>query len=182
MIEARVFCTEVETIRKILEENGALFKGDYAIRDRIYSSYNPLKELDDEFLRVRTYQKNIWTDSNVMVAVKIHEQKEIGVDTVIPQKRGFDTEEEALKFVDENLLDKYKYEFTFTRTGWQYDLGDDQIDLEKVEDLENFYTVEFKSNTTQGLKRLEQLLKLKNVIRGPIASHMKGLLSKGSAL
>jgi adenylate cyclase class IV len=182
MIEARTFSSEIDSTKKILEEKGALFKGEYVLRDRIYSSHHPLKGLSDEFLRVRSYQKNIWNDSNVIVAVKIHEQKEIGLDTVVPLKKGFVTEEEALKFVEENLLHQYKYEFEFNRTGWQYDLGDDQIDLEKVDDLENFYTVEFKSSTVEGLKRLEKLLKLTNVIRGPIASHMKGLLSRGSSV
>ncbi len=178
MIEARTFVSEIDTARKILEENGAIFKGEYILQDKIYSSYNPPKELDDEFLRVRTYQKNIWSDSNVMVAVKIHEQKEIGVDTIVPLKKGFETEEEALKFVEENLLNQYKYEFEFNRTGWQYDLGEDQVDLEKVDDLKDFYTIEFKSNTVEGLKRLETLLMLKDVIRGPIASHVKELILK----
>ena len=176
MIEARTFVLEVNTARKILEENKARFKGEYALRDKIYSSYNPLKGLDEEFLRVRIYQKNIWNDSNVVVAVKIHEQKEIGVDTVVPLKKGFETEGEALRFVEENLLNQYKYEFEFNRTGWQYNLGDDQVDLERVDDLKDFYTIEFKSNTVEGLKKLETLLKLENVIRGPIASHMKELI------
>jgi len=176
MIEARSFVSEIGTTRKLLEENGAVFKGEYVLSDKIYSSYNPEKGLDDVFLRLRTYQKNIWPQKDVIVAVKIHEQKEIGVDTVVPLKKEFDTEEEAQKFIDENLLDQYKYEFEFTRTGWQYSLGEDEIDLERVEDLENFYTVEFKSNTVEGLKRLETLLQLKNVITGPIASHMGELI------
>jgi hypothetical protein len=141
MIEARSFVSEIDTTRKILEENGAVFKGEYVLKDKIYSSYNPEKELDDEFLRLRIYQKNIWPQKDVIVAVKIHEQKEIGVDTVVPLKKEFDTEEEAESFVDENLLNQYKYEFEFTRTGWQYSLGEDEIDLERVDDLENFYTV-----------------------------------------
>lgn len=176
MIEARSFVSEIDTTKKILEKSGAVFKGEYILTDKIFSSYNPEKSLDDEFLRLRTYTKNIWPEANVIVAVKIHEQKEIGVDTIVPLKKGFDSKEEAEKFIEENLLNQYKYEFKFTRTGWQYDLGEDQVDLERVDDLEDFYTIEFKSNTVEGLKRLEILLNLKNVIKGPIASHMKELL------
>jgi hypothetical protein len=94
----------------------------------------------------------------------------------VPIKKEFDSLEEAEKFITENLLGKYKYEYEFSRTGWQYEFGEDEIDLERVDDLKDFYTVEFKSNTVEGLKRLESLLKLKDVIRGPIASHMKELL------
>ena len=177
MIEARVFVSEIESTKKLLEENNAVLKGEYVLCDKIYSSYNPVKGLDDEFLRVRTHHKDIWNNPHVLVAVKIHEQKEIGVDTVVPLKKGFENEEEALLFVSENLAGQYKYEYEFNRTGWQYSLGKDEIDLERVDDLENFYTIEFKSNTVEGLKKLETLLQLKDVIRGPIASHMKELLN-----
>lgn len=177
MIEARTFVSEIDTTKKILEENGAIFKGEYILTDKIYSSYNPPKGLDDEFLRVRIHHKDIWNNPHVLVAVKIHEQKEIGVDTVVPLKKGFETEEEALKFVSENLLHQYRYEYEFNRTGWQYSLGEDEIDLERVDDLKDFCTVEFKSNTVEGLKRLETVLQLKDVIRGPIASHMKELIT-----
>lgn len=178
MIEARTFVSEIDTVKHILEDQGAIYKGEYVLTDKIYSSYNPPKELDDEFLRVRTYHKDIWSNPPVLVAVKIHNQKEIGVDTVVPLKKGFETEEEALVFVNENLLNQYKYEYEFNRTGWQYSLGEDEIDLERVDDLKDFYTVEFKSNTVEGLKKLESLLELKDVIRGPIASHMKKLIEK----
>ena len=177
MIEARTFVSEVETTRKILEDNGAVFKGEYVLNDKIYSSYNPPKGLDDEFLRVRTHHKDIWNNPYALVAVKVHEQKEIGVDTVVPLKKGFETEEEALKFVTENLIDRYRYEYEFNRTGWQYTFGEDEVDLERVDDLQNFYTVEFKSSSVEGLKRLESLLQLKDVIRGPIAAHMKEIIT-----
>jgi len=154
MIEARSFVLEVDTTKKILEENHAVFKGEYFLTDKIYSSYSPKKGLDDEFLRLRIYHKNIWPQKDIIVAVKIHEQKEIGVATEVPLKKEFDTKEEAEKFIEENLLDQYKYEYEFSRTGWQYHLGNDEIDLERVDDLENFYTVEFKSNTVEGLKKL----------------------------
>jgi adenylate cyclase class IV len=176
MIEARSFVSEIDTTRKLLEENGAVFKGEYVLTDKIYSSYNPPKALDDEFLRVRTHHVDIWNNPYVLVAVKIHEQKEIGVDTVVPLKKGFETEEDALKFVNEHLLNQYKYEYEFNRTGWQYQLGEDEVDLERVDDLKDFYTVEFKSATVEGLKKLETLLHLKDIIRGPIASHMKELV------
>ena len=178
MIEARSFVLEIDTARKILEENKAIFKGEYILRDKIYSSYNPEKGLDDEFLRLRILEKNIWPEENVIVSVKKHEQMEIGVDAEVPLKRGFDSEEEAKRFIEQNLLGQYKYEFEFNRTGWQYDLGEDQVDLERVDDLKDFYTIEFKSNTVEGLKKLETLLELKDVIRGPIASHMKELIRK----
>ncbi len=182
MIEARSFVSDIEPTRKVLENLGADFKGEYRLTDKIYSSYNPVKNLDDEFLRLRIYHKNIWPQKDVIVAVKIHDQKEIGVDTIVPLKKEFDKEKEAEDFINQNLLDKYKYEYEFTRTGWQYSLGEDEIDLEKVEDLDNFYTVEFKSATVEGLRRLEKLLHLENIIQGPIAFHIGELIKKSRSL
>lgn len=182
MIEARTFVSEIDTVKGILENHDAIYKGEYVLTDKIYASYNPPKGLDDEFLRVRTHHKDIWNNPHVLVAVKIHEQKEIGVDTLVPLKKGFESEEAALAFVNENLLHQYKYEYEFNRTGWQYSLGEDEVDLERVDDLKDFYTIEFKSSTVEGLKKLESLLKVKNVIRGPIASHMKELIEKVSQI
>ncbi|HWC57749.1 MAG TPA: hypothetical protein VG621_02270 [Candidatus Paceibacterota bacterium] len=178
MIEARSFVSEIDSTQKILEEHGVIFKGEYVLRDNIYASYNPPKGLDDEFLRLRIYKKNIWPQKDVIVAIKVHGQKEIGVDAEVPLKKEFDTEEEAQAFIDENLLNQYRYEYEFNRTGWQYSLDEDEIDLERVDNLDSFYTVEFKSNSVEGLKRLEKLLSLKNIIQGPIASHMKELVTK----
>ncbi|HYC34293.1 MAG TPA: hypothetical protein VEC13_01020 [Candidatus Paceibacterota bacterium] len=176
MIEARVFVSEIETARKILEAQNALFKGEYCCRDSIYSSVDPLVGIDQEFLRLRVNEKNIWNEKDVIVAVKYTDQKEIGIDSIVPFKQGFDSEDDAKNYIEDNFKGKYKFNFEFTRTGWQYDLGEDQVDLEKVDDLDNFYTIEFKSPTVEGLKKLQSLLNVSSAIEGPIAFHMKKFL------
>ena len=177
MLEARGFVEEIDTARKILEANSAVFKGEYRCRDIIFSQRNPDKSLNDEFLRLRLNLKNIWGEADIVVVIKKTEFKEVGKNSKVSFKQGFKSETEARKFIKENYSDRFNYDFEFTRIGWQYDLGDDQIDLEKVEDLKNVYTIEVKSNTEEGLKRLLNLLNISSVIRGSTVAEMEKLIS-----
>jgi hypothetical protein len=178
MLEARAFVAEIESARKILEEK-AVFKGEYVCRDAIYISIDSSKSLADEFLRLRVNEKNIWSEKDVIVAIKQTEKKEVGKNSVIPLRKEFDTEEEARNYIEKNLLDKFKFDFKFTRTGWQYDLAGGQVDLERVEDLSNCYTIEVKSPTEEGLKKLLNMFQIDSVITGPSVVEVKKLLNEG---
>ncbi len=178
MLEARAFVSEIETARKILEERNPLFKGEYICRDIIFASTNPDIRLEDKFLRLRINEKNIWNEKDVVVAIKETKKKEIGKESLIPLRKEFDTKEEAQNYIRENFINEFKESFEFTRTGWQYDLGEDQIDLEKVENLENCYTIEIKSKTEEGLKKLKEVFRLKDLIQGPTVVTIKELLRK----
>ena len=175
MLEARAFVSEIESARKILDEK-AVFKGEYICRDIIFVPLDPNKSLKDQFLRLRIQEKNVWDEKDVIVAIKQTEQKEVGKNSIIPLRKEFDTEEEGRKYIEENLLDKFKYDFEFTRTGWQYNLGEDQVDLERIENLDNCFSIEVKSKTEEGLRRLLDLLSIKTTIQGPSVVEVKKLL------
>jgi hypothetical protein len=175
MLEARAFVSEIESARKILDEE-AYFKGEYICRDAIYISQDPSISLADEFLRLRVNEKNIWKEKDVILAIKQTKQKKIGKDSIIPLKKEFDTEEEAKKYIAENFHDRFKFDFQFTRLGWQYDLEGDQVDLEKVENVPTCYTIEVKSSTDEGLQKLLDMLGITSVIAGPSVVEIKRLL------
>lgn len=178
MLEARVFVPEIESARKTLEENRALFKGEYVCRDIIFASTNPDIELKDKFLRLRINEKNIWDEKYVIVAIKETKKKEIGKESIIPIRQEFDTEKEGREYIKQNFTNDFKESFAFTRTGWQYDLGENQVDLERVENFKNCYTIEIKSKTEDGLKRLQEMFNLQNLIQGPTVVAIKELLDK----
>ncbi len=167
MLDARIFIEDLKEIEETLLKEEAVFKGDYAITDNIYVSKDPDQTLDKVFLRLRVISKNIWDEQPIQVVIKNTELKTIGKQSVIPFKRGFDSEIEAKKFVDENYLDKFNFSFKFFRTGRQYFVGKDVIDLEEVEG--GYYTIELKSPTEEGLIKLLRLFNIKNeeVIKGP---------------
>lgn len=177
MFDARIFPSELESFRKILNENQAVLKGEYAIHDVIFALKDSDQWIDKVFLRLRLVPKNIWDEKPFVVAVKQTELKEVGKQSVIPVKKQFDTEEKARKFIEENYADKFDFLYEFDRTGWQYDMGTEQVDLE---DIEGVYSIEFKSPTEDGLKNLLTLFSVadKDVIPGPSVVAIRDLLDR----
>lgn len=175
MIEARTFVENFDKVNEVLKSLNAKFKGEYEIHDIIFASKDPSKTLIDEFLRLRMIPKNIWNEKEFIVAIKNTELKDIGKNYTVPLKREFDSKEEAQKFIDENLLDKFEYSFEFSRIGEQYDFSDGQVDLE---DIEGFLSIEIKSKTEEGLKRLAELFDMHYTLKGPSVVAVKELLKK----
>lgn len=166
MFEARAFVEDLQTFKKKLEELNAEYKGDYDTRDVIYRSKDESKDLADEFLRLRIHTKQIWSEKDFIVAVKQTKTEEVGKHSVIPVKEEFETEEAARQYIDDNLIEHFEYDFEFSRLGWQFDLDEDQIDLEEVKE-KPLYTVELKSPTVDGLKKLCEIFGVTETITGP---------------
>ena len=175
MLEARAFLASLDEMKEILNKQNAVYKGEYQIHDIIYSPKDKNKTLTDEFLRLRVISKNIWDEKDVIVAVKNTELKEKGKNSIVPLKKQFDTKEDAQSYINENILDKFEHLYEFDRTGWQYDLGDDQVDME---DIEGHFSIEVKSATEEGLQKLIKLFGLENILKGPSVVEIKELLKR----
>ncbi len=175
MLEARNFVSDLDAARKVLNEHKAEFKGEYVIHDIIFRSKDKKKTLTDEFLRLRLVPKNIWPDKAVILAIKNTELKSVGKNSVIPLKMQFDKEQEARDYFSENLADQFEYAFEFKRKGWQYFIGTEGVDLE---DIEGHCSIEVKSETEEGLKRLTELFGMRNIIVGPSVVAVKTILNR----
>ncbi len=173
MLEARSFVKSLDKVREILLNNKAIFKGEYKIHDIIFASKN--KSLTEEFLRLRIISKNIWNEKDVIVAIKNTELKEKGKNSVIPLKKQFDTQSEGQDYINNNLLNEFKYLYEFDRTGWQYDIREDQIDLE---DIEGHYSIEVKSKNEEGLRKLIELFEIEEIIEGPSVVRIREILGR----
>lgn len=176
MFDARTFPKGLAEAEAILLRERAVFAGDYAITDKIYASKDPEQTLDKVFLRLRLIPLNIWNEEQVIVAIKNTELKGVGKVSAIPMKKGFDTEAEAVRFIDENYADQFRFLYEFDRTGKQYFLGEDGVDLEIIED--GHCSIEFKSKTEGGLQSLLNLFGVKawEVIKGPSVVAIRNLL------
>lgn len=173
MYDARIFPQTLDTARDILQKNGAVLKGDYAITNKIYK--HKTEPLEKVFLRLRTIPKNIWNEKSVIVSIKNTEIRQVGKQSIISFKKEFDTEKEAAAFLEEKYANDFTFDFEFSCIGWQYFLGEDGVDLELIE---NHPSIEFKSKTQQGLQSLLELFAVKDeeVIKGPSVSKIKQLL------
>lgn len=173
MLEARAFISSFDHAKEVLEREQAQFKGEYIIHDKVYAAKG--KSLTEEFMRLRSIPKNIWPEKSFIVAVKNTELKTIGKNSVIPLKKQFDSKEEAQEYINDNLLDRFEYSYEFERTGWQYDLGEDQVDLE---DVEGHLSIELKSKTEEGLKHLVDMFDVHETIEGPSVLAVKEILGR----
>ena len=120
-------------------------------------------------------KKNIWQEKDFVVVVKNTDVKSIGKNSIIPIREEFDTEMEARKYIEENLSGNFMYDYEFDRTGWQYDLGEDQVDLE---DIEGHFSIELKSNTEEGLKKILGTFGIQETIKGPSVVTVKKMLNR----
>ena len=175
MFDARTFLNGLDRAKEVLKNNGADFKGEYTIHDIIYKSKNPEEGLNEVFLRLRLVRQNIWDEKPFIVAIKNTEIKKVGKQSIIPVKKQFDTREEAEKFLQENYLDKFEYDFEFDRVGWQYFIGKDGVDLEEIE---GYYSIEFKSRVEENLQKLLDLFGVKDIITGSSVVKIKEILNR----
>lgn len=175
MIDARTFTNDLDSARKILLDSGATFKGEYLIHDIIYKLKDGSQDIGSLFLRLRIVPKNIWGEKPYIVAIKKTELKQVGKESIIPIKEQFDTEQAARDFVAEKYTETFELDYEFDQIGWQYDLGEDQVDLE---DIEGHGSIEFKSKTEEGLKVLIEKFNATNPIVGPSVVAVKKLLNR----
>ena len=177
MIDARIFTDNLEHSIELLNSLDAENRGHYTIDDSIYRNIDDLVGLVEEFLRIRVIPENIWDEKPVILALKQTELRTIGKNSHIPLKLQFDTKAEAEAYYAQNLRDKYIFDFSFSRVGWQYVLPNgDVVDLEILED--KYPSIEFKSETDEGLRRLLGLFAVNEhaVMRGPSVVAFKGVL------
>ena len=177
MFDARTFPRSLDGANRILKEEGAVFRGEYVIHDTIFASKDSIQNLGTIFLRLRHIPKNIWSEKEYIVVIKNTEIKEVGKQSIIPIKNQFDIETEAREFIENNYSVTFEYAFEFDRTGWQYDMGVDQVDLE---DIEGNFSIEFKSPTENGLKKLLQKfqVELSEVIQGPSVIAIQDIIQR----
>src|SRR3990167_7481771 len=127
MIEGRATISGIEDTRKQVEQFGAIFKGEYIFKDVIFIPKKDDFNLSDDFLRMRIYSKTNWPTKNIVLVRKQTEFKSTGKIDKIILKEEFDTEKEAVNFVETNLSSEFERRFEFSRIGWQYQLENHRI-------------------------------------------------------
>lgn len=126
--EVRAFITDIEQARLQLSLLNAEFKGEYEFNDYIYYPQDKTFDLNEEFVRLRVYQKTQWDQKMVELSHKVKNAP--GISGSLKFKKQFNTMEEANAF----LLD-YRFAFSYQRKGFEYRLDDVKIFLEYVQDL-----------------------------------------------
>lgn len=127
-VEIRAISKDVENTRMTLVRKKATFIGDYAFTDHIYSNVNH-GNLNDEFVRIRQYQKTNWKQKAVVIVHKVRDAQKGNHQILL--KEECDTLEEAEKFIPNDFYKK----FSFPRHGWEYSLESMLIYVEEIDSL-----------------------------------------------
>ncbi len=152
--ELRASISTIHDACDILIKNGAIVKGEYAFADYIYKEKDQPADLNQEFIRLRVYDKTEWQQKHF---VMIHKRKENSDE--VPQilfKEEFDTHEQAQKY-----LERYEYMFSFSRYGYEYSWNQLRIFIEEIEGLPP--TVEVIGDH-EAIIELFKLLKVTHII------------------
>lgn len=126
MHEVRAQIHSIDAVKKLLISMQAQFKGEYAFEDQIYHPTDKPYNLNQEFVRLRIYQKTNWNQKRIEFCHKIRQSKEKG------EKQQFDTANEALP-----LLKNHRLAFSYKRHGFEYTLGTMRLFVEDIEGLPN---------------------------------------------
>lgn len=156
MLYTRIILNDTN-VDDALEKLGARMLHEFAFYDLIYMNNNGASITDDT-LKIRVYKHNEWENKNVLVIRKKAEViKGVKEDKVLIREE-FDSEEDALKYVHDNLSDEFSYKFRLEKSGIEYECDDLRIWVEDIKTLG--LSIEFGSSNNE---RIEDVIKLFNV-------------------
>ena len=167
----------IEKAKASVENLGGQFKGNYIFKDIIFVPRKKIYNLNEDFLRIRSYVKtNLLTKNVVLVRKKTEWKKQGKLDKIILKKE-FDTEKEAFLFIEENLPD-FEKGFEYRREGWQYELEKNKIFVENIEEYSP--SIEIETNDEKDLQILFNKIGVKDLVRDSVPEIMRRILTKSS--
>lgn len=123
-----------DNVDEVIKKYNFEKKTDFAFYDLIYVNKNGASITDDT-LKIRVYQINQWKNKDVLVIRKdapvINGSKE---DRVLFSGE-FDSEEEALSFVEKEFSNDYDFAFKLQKTGIEYGNGTVRLWRENVDNV-----------------------------------------------
>lgn len=174
MIYSRII-TNGNNLDEIIKKLNLKKKTDFAFYDLIYLNKNRASITDDT-LKIRVYQKNEWDNKDVLVIRKtapvINGVKE---DKVLLREE-FDTEQEAINFVNENISDEYEYKFKLEKAGIEYANSNLRVWVENIKDIG--ISIEFGSNYPEIIEQAISLFDVKERLDKSVPEYLYNKLIK----
>lgn len=154
--EIRAYIQDIDSTKNALTDLGATFKSEYVFTDYIYEPKGVYWDLNQQFIRLRVYDKTNWDQKKCVLVHKMKKTQGITGKILIHQE--FDEITQA----QEVLKDDYSFLFSFYRIGWQYSLNGNQIFVENIENLNP--TIEIVAFDKNKIDDIFAKLLIKNVI------------------
>ena len=157
-IEVRAYVPSLTLTKQKLIELGAKSKSSYNFDDHIYKS----SEINDEYIRVRKYNKTQWHQKLVSYTHKKILKFDKRAKTI--GSKEFDSIVQAKEYLPKEFLFKY----SFNRVGEEYTLSDCRLYLEDIQALKP--SIEVLCNTKTEVYGMLAALSIKDtdIIRGSV--------------
>jgi len=172
--EIRAYILDIESTIKKLENLGAEFKGDYAFTDYIYKLKDDSKKIDlnNEFMRIREYEKSQWTHKKYVLVHKLTRWKDGNRFIFVPLKKEFDKKQDAEK----EISNSYELNFKFHKHGFEYWFKSLKIHVEEIEYLEP--TIEVTAEDKESIDNLFKKLDVSETIFKSVPKLIEEKLNK----
>lgn len=146
-----------EDISNILDKLNVYKVHEFAFYDLVYMNKDGASITEDT-LKIRVYRHNEWENKNVLVIRKKAEVINGVKEDKVLLREEFDREEDALKYVNDNLSDEFDYKFKLEKEGIEYKGDDLRIWVEDIKDMG--LSIEFSSSSQE---KIEESIKLFDV-------------------
>ncbi len=173
IFEARVKIKSIEDARNVAERIGGIFKGYYYAIDIIFK---PKKENEKGIIDLRIFKINNRQTKNYVLTHKIAEwSNNVKTDEII-SKNKFDIIEEVFDFMRDCYGDILEEDYKYSRAGWEYNLGKDDIFVELIEELGP--TIEIEAENKDEVENLFKSFEVIEYLSEPVPEIMRKLLKK----
>lgn len=176
MLYSRIIVNK-QNIDTAIEKLNLIKKSEFAFYDLIYQNKNGTNITKDT-LKVRVYQKNEWKTKDVLLIRKtapiINGSKE---DKVLLRKE-FDTEKEAIDFINANFDNEYEYKFKLEKNGLEYSNDDLRVWVEEIKDIG--ISIEIGSENQEKIENAIQLFDIKERLEISVPEYLYNKLFKNN--
>ena len=168
MLYARILTT-IDTIDGQVKKLKLEKKSDFAFYDLIYANKNGTSITEDT-LKIRVYQKNEWNTKDVLVIRKCAVLTEGSKEDKVLLKEEFDTETEAIEFVEKHFGNDYAFSFKLEKNGSEYVNDNLRIWYENITGLGA--SVEFESASQDVIENAIQLFPVSERLQESVPEYM----------
>lgn len=176
MLYARVIVNK-ENIDPIIEKLNLIKKSKFAFYDLIYQNKNGTSITEDT-LKVRVYQKNEWKTKDVLLIRKTAPMINGSKEDKVLLKKEFDTEKEAIDFINMSFINTYEYKFKLKKSGIEYFNESLRVWIEEIEDVGT--SIEIGAENPEEIENTIQLFEIKERLEESVPEYLYKKLFKNS--
>ncbi len=176
MLYSRIIVNK-ENINTVIEKLNLIKKSEFAFYDLIYQNKNETSITEDT-LKIRVYQKNEWKTKDVLIIRKTAPMANGYKEDKVLLKKEFNTEKEAINFINANFNKEYEYKFKLEKNGLEYSNNDLRVWIEEIKNIGT--SIEIGSESQEKIENAIQLFDVKERLEKSVPEYLYNKLFKNN--